>query len=234
VVVVAGVLIWLFAFRGHHHQPIVPGVVGMTRQQAILRLVRHGYSVTAILGPSPKPGGVVVSQKPGGGSRLPKGKRVTIHVSNGKSVAVTTTPTTTTAATATTPNASASVPNVVGQPMSTGAGQVEAAGFVAETDPTRASQPSGQIIRETPTGQAPAGSTVRLTVATGANEPNRSVPNVVGRKAADARSALVAAKFTARTQYRSGPKKDAGSVVAQSPSGGSAPAFSQVTLTVGK
>jgi beta-lactam-binding protein with PASTA domain len=60
------------------------------------------------------------------------------------------------------------------------------------------------------------------------------VPDVVGRKAADARAALLAAKLTVRTQYRSGPKKDAGLVVAESPGGGSQPAYTQITLTVGR
>jgi serine/threonine-protein kinase len=235
---VAGLLLWLFVFRGNNHQPIVPGVVGLPRQQAIARLTKDGYAVTAILGPAAKPSGIVVSQKPGGGSRLPKGKTVIIHVSNGKPVPSTETLTTTTTATTTTQSttttASASVPNVVGQDMASGAGQVEAAGFVAETDPTNSSQAQGQIVRESPTGQAPSGSTVRLTVAVGTNRPSRSVPDVVGRKAADARAALLAAKLTVRTQYRSAARKDVGIVLAQNPSSGTVPAYTQVTITVGR
>jgi beta-lactam-binding protein with PASTA domain len=119
--------------------------------------------------------------------------------------------------------------------MATGAGQVEAAGFVAETDPTTSAQPEGQILRETPSGHAAAGSTVRLAVAVGSNRPQRSVPNVLGRKAADARAALLAAKLTVRTAYRSEGKKDVGDVVGQSPSGGGGvPAYTQVTITVGR
>ncbi len=233
---VVGLLVWLFVLRDQHHRQVVPAVVGLQRQQAIGRLTKDGYSVTAILGPSAKPSGVVVSQKPGGGAQLPKGDRVTIHVSNGNAVAVTTTTATTTQQTTTTETttASAAVPDVVGQDMASGAGQVEAAGFVAETDPVTGSQTPGQIVRESPTGQAPAGSTVQLAVAVGSNRPQRAVPSVTGRKAADARAALLAAKLTVRTEYRSGPRKDVGNVVAQSPSGGTVPAYTQVTIAVGR
>ena len=233
VLVIGGLLLWLFVFRDDNHQPVVPGVVGMSRQQAINRLTKDGYAVTAILGPAPRPSGIVNSQKPGGGSRLPKGKRVTIHVSNGTRVAATTTTAATTPATTTSGGtASAAVPNVVGQDMASGAGQVEAAGFVAETTPTTSSQAQGQVVRESPSGHAPAGSTIRLAIAAGANRAPRSVPNVVGKKATDARATLLRSKLTVRTHYRSG--GSVGNVVAQSPSGGSVPAYTQVTITVGR
>src|SRR5436190_12259039 len=234
LLVAAGLLVWLFVLRDRHHQHVVPAVVGLQRGPAIRRLTKDGYPVTAILGPSAKPSGIVVSQKPGGGSQLPKGDRVTIHVSNGRPVAVTTTTTATTTQATTTTAASTAVPDVVGQDMASGAGQVEAAGFVPETDPVTASQQPGQILRESPTGQAPAGSTVQLDVAVGASRPQRAVPSVVGRTASDARAALLAAKLTVRTQYRSAAKKDAGNVLTQSPSGGTVPAYTQVTITVGR
>src|SRR5438094_892137 len=55
LIAVAGLLVWLFVLRGHHHQPVVPAVVGLPRQQAIARLTKDGYAVTAILGPAAKP-----------------------------------------------------------------------------------------------------------------------------------------------------------------------------------
>jgi serine/threonine-protein kinase len=239
VLVVAGLLVWLFVFRTHGHAHTVPAVVGMQQQAAVERLNRAGYDVTVVLGAASKPRGVVVSQIPGAGSRLPSGGRVTVHVSNGKQVVVTTTRQTTTTAPATTTSsgATAAVPNVVGQDMAAGAGQVEAAGFVAETDPASASQTAGQIIAESPAAgtQAAAGSTVMLQVAVGSNRPAVSVPNVLGQKAAAARATLLQAKLTVRTQYKKAPKKYVGVVVAQSPGGGgSAPAYTQVTLTVGQ
>jgi serine/threonine-protein kinase len=243
ILVVAALLVWLFVFRGHGHPHTVPAVVGMQQQQAVARLNRAGYDVTVVIGAASKPRGIVVTQIPGAGSRLPRGGRVTLHVSNGQPVQVTTTSgttttaPTTTAGTTTTAATTAAVPNVVGQDMAAGAGQVEAAGFVAETDPATASQTAGQIVAETPAAgtQAAAGSTVALQVAVGSSRPAVQVPNVLGQKAAAARAALLQAKLTVRTQYKKVAKKDVGVVVAQAPGGGgSAPAYSQVTLTVGQ
>ncbi|MEN3343257.1 MAG: eukaryotic-like serine/threonine-protein kinase [Actinomycetota bacterium] len=228
----AALLVWLFVIRDKDHQPVVPAVVGLPRNQAIARLTKDGYSVTAILGPSRKASGIVVSQIPGSGSRLPKGRRVTIHVSNGRAVVTTTTTAATTRQTTTA--AASAVPYVVGQDMASGSSQVEAAGFVAETDPRTGSQAQGQILRESPSGQAPAGSVVQLSVAVGSKRPQQPVPDVVGRRAADARAALLAAKLTVRTQYRTAPRKNVGTVLAQRPNRGSAPAYTQVTLTVGR
>jgi serine/threonine-protein kinase len=130
------------------------------------------------------------------------------------------------------------VPDVVGQDMASGAGQIEAAGFVAETAPvTSASAPDGQIVQEAPAAgsQAPAGSIVQLQVAAGSSQSQVQVPNVVGQKAGSARAALLQAKLTARTEYRKGPKTSAGVVLAQTPAAGSsAAAYTQVTLTVGQ
>jgi serine/threonine-protein kinase len=170
---------------------------------------------------------------------------VTLHISNGRRLGVTTAPSktttvTTTSATTTSapPTATASVPDVVGQDMASGAGQIEAAGFVAETSPvTSASAPDGQIVQEAPAAgtQAPAGSIVQLQVAAGSSQSQVQVPNVVGQKAGSARAALLQAKLTVRTEYRKGASKDAGVVLAQSPAAGTGlAAYTQVTITVGQ
>jgi beta-lactam-binding protein with PASTA domain len=57
-----------------------------------------------------------------------------------------------------------------------------------------------------------------------------SIPDVAGLTAADARAKLWAAQLTVRTLYRSGKP---GVVLAQQPTG-TAPAYSQVTITVGR
>ena len=245
ILAVAALLVWLFAFRGNHHKGhVVPAVVGMQQQQAIAKLTGDGFSVRAIIGAAKRPRGVVVSQIPGAGTRLGSNASVVIHVSNGRPVtsppptttttASTTTASTTTSATTTAASA-ASVPDVGGQDAASGAGQIEAAGFVAETDPVSASGTPGSIVGENPSGgaQAPAGSVVKLSVATGSSRPSEQVPNVVGQKAAAARAAILDAKLTVRTGYKKGPAKNAGVVVAETPSGGSAPAYTQVAITVG-
>jgi hypothetical protein len=54
----------------------------------------------------------------------------------------------------------------------------------------------------------------------------------VGKKAADARAALWKAKLTVRTQYDNG---TVGVVLREQPAaGGQSPAFSQVTIVVGR
>ena len=219
--------------------PLVPAVVGLPQQRAVAELTGRGFNVKAIVGPSKRPRGIVASQIPGGGTRLATGQTVTLHVSNGRPVAAvptTTTATTATGQTSTAPGASAPVPDVVGQDDASGAGQVEAAGFVAETDPVSGSGAPGSIMAENPAAGADAqvGSIVRLDVATGSSRPAVQVPNVVGQKASSARGALLASKLTVRTDFKKGPAKSVGVVLSQSPAaGGSAPAYTQVTIVVG-
>ncbi len=244
VVVVGGLLLWLLVLnhRGSS-KPVVPAVVGLPQQTAIKQLTGDGYSVKAIVGPASRPNGIVVSQIPGGGSQLDKGATVTLHVSNGHKLGITTTPTTTTPAATTnaaTTNAQAAgtaVPDVVGQDLTSGAGQIEASGLVAETQPLdSSSDPAGQIVQENPAAgaQAAAGSAVQLQVSTGTARPPVQVPNVTGQKAGGARAALGQAKLTVHTEYKKGAKKDIGTVISQSPAAGqSAPAYTQVTLSVG-
>jgi beta-lactam-binding protein with PASTA domain len=239
IVVVAGLLVWLFVFRGHHHKhQVVPAVVGLQQQAAITKLTGDGYSVKAVVGPSKGPRGVVSAQVPGGGSQLPKGSTVTLQVSNGRratlpaTTTTTTTATTTTRATTTAAAPTAAVPAVTGQDMASGAGQVEAAGFVAETDPVQGGGTPGSIVQENPPAgtRAPAGGTVTLSVATPASPPSTQIPDVTGKTAAEARAALLQAKLTVKTAYQQGQR---GVVLQESPTG-TAPAYTQVTISVGK
>ena len=240
IVVVAGLLVWLFVLRDNGNKgKVVPSVVGMQQQQAIAKLTGDGFSVNAIVGPADKPRGIVVSQIPGGGSRVGKNQKVTLHISNGRSITqtptATTTTTTQTATTTTTQTTTQSqqiaVPDVSGQDMKSATGQIEAAGFVAETDPVTDSATEGTVTQQDPTGgtQAPAGSIVRLSIAVGSNRPSTNIPNVVGQKASAARATLVGAKLTVKTVYKKG---KIGIVLAETPTG-SAPAYTQITITVG-
>jgi eukaryotic-like serine/threonine-protein kinase len=244
VLVIAGLLVWLFVLRDNGNKgKVVPAVVGLQQQQAIAKLTADGFSVNAIVGPADKPRGIVVSQVPGGGSRVGKNQKVTLHISNGRSITQTTTATTTattttstqTATTTTTQTTTQSqqiaVPDVSGQDLKSATGQIEAAGFVAETDPVTDSATQGTVTQQDPTAgtQAPAGSIVRLSIAVGSNRPSTNVPNIVGQKASAARASLVAAKLTVKTVYKQG---KIGVVLAETPTG-SVPAYTQVTISVG-
>lgn len=238
ILALAGLLVWLFVFRDRGHRgKVVPAVVGLPQQQAVAKLTGEGINVKVIIGPGRRPRGIVVSQIPGGGSRIAKNQSVTLHVSNGHALQQPTTTAATSPATttsATTTQAAAAVPDVSGEDMASAAGQIEAAGFVAETDPATGSGTPGSVTAESPSAgaQATAGSVVRLSIAVGSNRPPVSVPNVVGQKAGAARAALVGAKLTARTVYKQGPAKDVGVVLSESPTG-SQPAYAQITLSVG-
>jgi eukaryotic-like serine/threonine-protein kinase len=164
---------------------------------------------------------------------------VPLHVSNGhplggSATATPTTATTTETATTTAAGTQAAVPDVTGEDMATASGDVEAAGFVAETDPAPGSGTPGSVTAEDPSAsaEAPQGSIVRLSVVTGSSRPSAGVPNVVGQKAAAARSALLNANLTVKTVYKQGPARRIGVVLAESPTG-SEPRYTQITLTVG-
>lgn len=239
--VIAGLAVWFFVI--HHrgsHGKVVPAVVGQPHQQAVATLTGDGLNVQEIVGPSSRPRGIVASQIPGGGSRVTGGQTVTLHVSNGHALGAapritntTTTAQTTTATTATTAT-QATVPSVTGEDMASAAGQVEAAGFVAETDPVSGSGTAGSVTAQSPSAsaQAPAGTVVRLSVATGSSRPPVNVANVVGQKASTARATLLNANLTTKTVYKKGPAKSIGVVLAESPTG-SQPRYTQITLTVG-
>ncbi len=241
VLILVALLVWLFVLRDNGDKgKVVPAVVGMQQQQAIAKLTGEGFSVRAIVGPAAKPRGIVVSQIPGGGSRVGKNQSVTLHVSSGQTPAGATTsaPTTTRAATTTgttTQQAQlAAVPDVSGQDMASAAGQLEAAGFVAETDPATSTGTPGSVAAEDPAAgtEAAAGSVVRLSIPTGSSRPATKIPNVVGQKASAARAALAGAKLTMKTVDKKGAAGQIGVVLAETPSG-TAPAYTQVTLTVG-
>ena len=171
----AGLLVWLLVLRdGNDKGPVVPAVVGLPQQRAVGELTSRGFDVKVIVAPAKRPRGIVVSQIPGAGTRLGRGQTVTLHVSNGHALAaaprVTTTATTASTTTAAKP-AQATVPSVAGEDMASAAGQVEAAGFVAETDPVAGSGAPGTVTAQNPSAsaQASTGGVVRLSVATGSS-----------------------------------------------------------------
>jgi beta-lactam-binding protein with PASTA domain len=243
---VAGLLVWLFVLRDHKSKSdTIPAVVGMPQQQAFDLLQKKGCSVRAIIEPANRPRGIVVSQAPSAGTAIGKQCVATLHISNGRPLSVTTAPATTqatttattTTTTSTTTATQVAVPDVTGQDMVTASGQIEAAGFVPETQPVESTnQQSGQIVAQDPPAgtQAPAGSTVVLQVAVSGQQPVKQVPNVLGQKAAAARQTLLKAGFTVKTETKKSPANRIGIVIAQRPAGGATqPQYSQVTITVG-
>ena len=235
LVAVAALLVWLFAIRGNSDRATVPRVVGLSQPVAIKKLQDAGFNVTAVRQAGKPPAGRVFSQKPGAGSQLKKKQTVLIAVSNGvapKTAPATTTTATTATTKATTPTVA--VPDVKGKAQPEAGGAIEAAGLVPDTFPVQASDPSGTVVAQDPAAgtKIAAGKSVHLDVSTGnGTQPAVTIPTVTGATAADARAKLWAAKLTTRTVYAQG---TAGVVLSQQPSGGQAPAFTQVTLTIGR
>jgi serine/threonine-protein kinase len=228
--VAAGIVVWLFLFRGND-KATVPRVVGLPERAAIERLNDKGFDNTFVVRtPSKTPRGQVFAQKPGAGTQLDKDQTVTIRVSSGAPVAsggAKPKPKPKPAKPAAT---EVVMPDVVGRPLPDAGGELEAAGLVPDSEPVASEEPPGTAVAQEPGAgtKVPAGEIVHLQVARGGGTV--SIPDVVGQTAAEARAKLWAARLTVRTVYRSGRP---GVVLAQQPTG-TAPAYSQVALTVGR
>jgi serine/threonine-protein kinase len=236
LVVVAGLLIWLFAIRGHSDRATVPVVVGLSQPAAIKKLNDAGFDVKAVQMPGKPPAGRVFAQKPGAGTQLKKKQVVEIDVSNGVAPKPAPPPKTTTATTTTAAALQVAVPDVTGKAQPEAGAAIEAAGLVPDTFPaTGSTQTPGVVVTQNPAAGTKilAGKAVHLDVSTGTGtQPDVTVPDVTNAKAADARAKLWAAKLTTLTTYAKGA---VGVVLRQQPSGGGqAPAFTQVALTVGR
>jgi serine/threonine-protein kinase len=236
VVVVVGLLVWFLFFRTSD-RTTVPRVVGLSQAAAVKRLNDKGFDATVVRRPAKRPRGIVVSQSPGSGTQLKKGQNVVVNVSTGP---VTVTKEKGPGQTTTAPTPAApqiAVPDVVGKQEADGAGQIEAAGLVPDTAPSQVSQAAGTIVSQSPSGGAKlaAGETVTLTVSSGTgSQPAVTVPSLTGKKAAEARAALWDAQLTGRTVYEPASGDKVGTVLRQQPGPGKAPAWTQITLYVGR
>jgi serine/threonine-protein kinase len=196
----------------------VPSVVGLSQKSAQNALnrahlrfnVQHEPSETIAKGKATR-------TDPGNGQSVGVGSTVTLYISSGKPMVT--------------------VPNVIGESVSSARSQLTNAGFVVTTtDQTTTSAPDGNVVDQTPAGnaQVAAGSTVSLVVAKAPT--TAQVPDVTGDTAQGATNALKAAGFkvTQKTKPVTKQNKD-GIVLAEQPNGGSTQnKGSTVTITVGK
>ena len=193
---------------------VVPSVIGKNHDDAISTLANAGLNPKAFSIHSDKPVNTVIAQDPKSGVTVVKGTRVRINVSSGP--------------------AAVSVPNVIGLPFAQASNQLQNAGFsVARTD-SASSQPKGTVINEEPSGTAPPGSTITLTVSKGPS--TSTVPDVTSQDETSARDALQAAGFKVKVQKQDVTDESLdGIVLDQTPSGGTqAPPNTAVTITVGQ
>lgn len=187
VVTAAGSVVTITVSKGAPVAPPasvkVPNVVGMTQAEATDALNKADLEVDSQDAASETVAkGDVISQSPGAGKEVDPGSTVIITVSSGAPApTVKTVP----------------VPDVVGQSESQATGALESAGFkvtTAEAQSTTVAK--GDVIEQSPKAGADAesGSTVAITVSTGAPEPpvqtppstTVKVPNVIGQRVIEA------------------------------------------------
>ena len=197
----------------------VPDVTGQSLSQATQALQGAGFTLGTVsrTPTSTAPSDTVLSQTPAAGASAPHGAAVSLTVAQ-------------------TP-ASVTVPNVVGKTSAVASSTLGTAGFVVAVVPQSSSTvASGVVISQDPLANAgaPAGSTVTITVSSGAGTTNAIVPNVVGKTRTEAANALGLAGFKVQavSQTTTG---TADHVTSQSPgAGATASSGSTVTITYRK
>jgi serine/threonine-protein kinase len=198
-------------------QVVVPAVVNQSFDHARAELLNEGFKVSELTEPSNHPDGIVFGQDPSGGAKVDKGSTVTLTVSTGPR--------------------KVTVPSVQNLPLANAKRLIERAGLKVGTVRPQSSDtlPKGIVISTTPPGQAsaPVGSKVDIFLSSG--KPQVKVPNVVGQSQSSAKSALQGAGFQVQTSTQTSSSTKAGTVISQTPSGGTqATSGSTVSLVVAK
>ena len=193
---------------------VVPTVVSLPQAVATTRVTRAGFDAQIRFAASEQRKGMVIRQRPLGGTRLSPGNAIVLTVSGGKP--------------------KLAVPTVTGLPVAKAVQRLRAAGLETRQKVVFARESSGTVVRQAPAAGVGVrkGAAVLLTVSRG---PQRvAVPPVVGETRAQAvallkRTGLVPAVFSVPAAQ---PK---GLVVAQRPQAGErAPKGSRVRINVSK
>ena len=197
------------------NQVSVPAVVGQQVAKAEATLKHAGFHLRVSRHKSTRPAGIVLGETPSASSLVNQGSTVTLTVSSGPG--------------------SVTVPRVQGQQLVNAERSIRRAGLKVGKiqSVSNTAFPAGEVSSTSPfAGQAvPTGTAVELFVSGG--PPQASVPNVVGDTASAARAALTSAGFTVTVITRTTNSGPAGTVVSQSPQGGTrAQSGSNVTLVV--
>jgi serine/threonine-protein kinase len=193
----------------------VPGVVGDRVEDAVGAIAARGLKADPHRINSDKEAGTVTGQFPKAGTRLLKGDKVRINVSQGpKPIAV---------------------PPVVGSAYESAAATLQGAGFAVARRDVEANDPKGVVVQMDPGANtlASKGSTVTLFVSKGPKES--SIPDVTSFSRADAIATLRNSGFKVLVQVgeTTDPNYD-GAVLTQFPGPGeTAKPGATVTITVG-
>jgi serine/threonine-protein kinase len=187
-------------------QVTVPDVVGTTSTEATATLREAGLEANLQGVPSDEAPGTVVAQDPGAGDEAEEGASVRLNVAQPRRA---TTPAATTGAAATTepPAATtatpepepATVPDVVGRELADAARAFGDEGLKVSVRYVPSQEAAGRVVAQAqpPGTERTTGDTVQVNVSTGAEPPPSpvGVPNAVGRRIDEGRSALDEAGF---------------------------------------
>jgi eukaryotic-like serine/threonine-protein kinase len=192
----------------------VPSVIGKNRDDAISTLVNAGLDPRAFPVASSKAVDTVTGQDPPAGKVIEKGSRVRINYSSGP--------------------ANVRVPSVIGLQFDQASAALQGQGFAVARRDVDSERPKGEVVDQSPSDQAPKGSTITLSVSKG--PPMSTVPDVTAQDEDSASSTLEQSGFVVQVQRQDvqDPGLE-GIVLSQSPTGGSrAKQGSTVTITVGR
>jgi len=192
---------------------IVPDVRNKTRDDAVSTLTTAGLKPKVVELHSDKPPNTVTGQFPQAGTKVTRGSPVQINVSIGPKPV--------------------GLPNVVGLTFDQASATLQNAGFGVKRTNVDSDQPKDIVVAMDPSGSAPPGSTIRLSVSKGPKQS--TVPDVTNQDEQSARATLQSAGFkvTVVRQDVTDPASN-GIVLDQSPAGGTrADHGSTVTITVG-
>ena len=200
VLVAAGIVGAYLLTRDNGSKTRVPNVVGLSAGAAVRALGQKGYpAVVQSQVASGARVGTVLSENPPAGTKLDRGKQVTIVVARGPT--------------------DVDVPNVVGLSLAQALVRLQAAKLAGRPVQVASPQPKGRVIKQVPAGgtQAKKGSTVVLTVSKG--PALVAVPNVTGRTEATATATLTRLGFKVRVS-RVPSTQPQGMVISQQPPAG--------------
>jgi beta-lactam-binding protein with PASTA domain len=235
---------------------LVPRVIGLKEDEALVRLAQVGLRANAVRRPSKKPSGVVIDQKPQEASQVEKGTRVTLIVDAAPtqkpkpataSTKTTTTAPATTAPTTTAPTTTAAappqpqtvtVPDVQGQDEAAAVQSLGNVGILPSLVFVPGQDTLGTVVDQAkPSGTSvPFHSHVQLNLSRGPSDnPLESVPSVIGKTLQDSVTAMQSAHLRLiYLRYPVTSRAQAGQIVQQSPVGGSkAPQNAQVLVFLG-
>lgn len=196
----------------------IPDVAGLPRSEAQDRLEAEGLEVDVTQGPSSDyPKGQATGTDPPAGERVRLGSRVTLTVSSGPSQVV--------------------VPPVVGLTSEAARQQLSALGLEISVTEEASDRPTGEVTAQSPDAgtEVDPGSTVEVTVSSGPDVTEVTVPNVVGQIRSDGVSAIRGADLIATVvEEPTTILPQDGRVIDQSPGGGEKVSpRTTITLTVG-